>query len=93
MSISKSVFGTIKDGEAVELYTITNAAGASVSLMTLGGGIQSLNIPDKNGMLGDVVLGFDKPEYYLKIRVSGRSTAADASALTYGMLRKPLTIR
>ncbi len=65
MGISRSVFGTLESGEIVDLYKITNKNGASVSLMTLGGGIQSLNIPDKNGVLGDVVLGFDEPKYYI----------------------------
>lgn len=65
MSIIKSVFGESENIGTVELYTITNKNGASVSLMTLGGGIQSLNIPDKNGNLGDVVLGFDEPRHYL----------------------------
>lgn len=64
MSTKKSIFGTLKDGTTVELYTITNKNNASVSLMTLGGGIQSLNVPDKNGVMGDVVLGFDDPQYY-----------------------------
>lgn len=64
MSITKSFFGKTADGAAVELYTITNAAGASVSIQTLGAGIQALHMPDRNGNMGDVVLGFDKPEYY-----------------------------
>lgn len=63
MSVEKSIFGTL-DGRDVELYKITNKNGASVSLMTLGGGIQSLCMPDKNGVMGDVVLGFDSPEPY-----------------------------
>lgn len=63
MSIKKSVFGKL-DGKEVELYTITNKNGASVSLMTLGAGIQSLKMPDRNGVLGDVVLGFDEPKPY-----------------------------
>lgn len=64
MSIEKSIFGKINDKE-VELYKITNKSGASVSLMTLGGGIQSLCVPDKNGVMGDVVLGFDDVENYI----------------------------
>ncbi|MGN0556569.1 MAG: aldose epimerase family protein [Acutalibacteraceae bacterium] len=64
MSINKSIFGTLKSGEVVELYTITNSNGMSVSLQTLGAGIQALNVPDKNGVVADVVLGFDDPEYY-----------------------------
>lgn len=64
MSIERSVFGTLA-GSEVELYKITNKNGASVSLMTLGGGIQSLCVPDKNGVMGDVVLGFNSPEPYV----------------------------
>lgn len=65
MSIKKSLFGTINNGEEVYLYTITNNSGASVSFQTLGAGIQAINVPDKNGVLGDVLLGFDSPEPYL----------------------------
>lgn len=64
MSIEKTIFGKLNDKE-IELYKITNKNGASVSLMTLGGGIQSLYMPDKNGIMGDVVLGFDSPEPYI----------------------------
>jgi aldose 1-epimerase len=65
MSIRKSVFGTLATGEEVELYTITNTSGASVELMTLGGGIHALNMPDRDGKLGDVVLGFDDVNDYV----------------------------
>ena len=64
MSIAKKLFGTMKNGTEVYLYTITNNSGAFVSLQTLGGGIQAIHVPDRNGKLADVVLGFDKPEYY-----------------------------
>lgn len=64
MSITSSPFGTLEGKGDVRLYTITNKSGASVSLMTLGAGIQSINVPDRNGRLGDVVLGFDEPKYY-----------------------------
>lgn len=65
MSIEKTSFGKMPCGAEVCLYTITNKNGAGVSLMTLGGGIQSLKVPDRNGTLADVVLGFDEPEHYL----------------------------
>lgn len=64
MSIEKSNFGCLEDGRNVELYTITNKNGMSVSLMTLGAGIQSVKAPDKDGVFGDVVLGFDEPKHY-----------------------------
>lgn len=63
--INKKTFGTLADGTAVELYTITNKSGASLTLQTLGGGIQALCVPDRNGVLADVVLGFDEPQPYL----------------------------
>ena len=62
--IEKTVFGHLPSGEQVDLYTITNSRGASVSLQTLGAGIVRLYMPDKNGNLGDVVLGFDDPALY-----------------------------
>ena len=65
MSITKTFFGNLPNGDGVDLYTVTNKNGSSVSLMTLGGGIQALKVPDRNGNLADVVLGFDEPEHYL----------------------------
>lgn len=65
MSIEKSFFGTLADSTEVDLYKITNKSGASVTLQTLGAGIQALNMPDKNGELADIVLGFDNPQDYV----------------------------
>ena len=62
--VEKSIFGTLADGTAIDLYKITNKSGAFVTLQTLGAGIQSINVPDKNGVLADVVLGFDNPLDY-----------------------------
>lgn len=57
-SISSEPFGTTKDGKAVEIYTMTNDSGASVKFMSYGGVIAEINVPDRNGNLADVVLGF-----------------------------------
>ena len=64
MSITKALFGKLKD-EDVFLYTITNKSGASATLQTLGAGVHAICVPDKNGVLADVVLGFDNPEDYV----------------------------
>ena len=63
--IKKESFGRTKDGKSVELYTITNSHGMEVRAITYGGIIVSLRVPDKNGKLDDVVLGFDKLDGYL----------------------------
>ena len=58
-TITKSDFGTTPDGRHVDLYTLRNAKGAEACIMTYGGIVQKLLMPDKNGKLADVVLGFD----------------------------------
>lgn len=64
--IKKELFGKTLSGNEVHAYTITNKNGASVKILTLGGIIQSLLVPDRNGKMSDVVLGFDNLEGYLK---------------------------
>jgi aldose 1-epimerase len=64
--IQKEAYGKTAEQEAVELYTLTNAKGASVKIITYGGIVTSLKVPDRNGKMGDVVLGFDNLESYLK---------------------------
>jgi aldose 1-epimerase len=52
-------YGTTTKGEAVEEYTLTNASGMEVKIITYGGAIQSLRVPDRNGEMRNIVLGFD----------------------------------
>jgi len=65
MDVSKEVFGKLADGRKVELYTLTNANGARARIMTYGAIVVSLEMPDRNGKLDDVTLGFDNLEGYL----------------------------
>jgi aldose 1-epimerase len=65
MSIIKSNFGKTKEGQFVDLYTLTNANGMIVKITNYGGIVTSLQVPDKNGQLDDVVLGFDSLDKYL----------------------------
>ncbi|HZM86322.1 MAG TPA: aldose epimerase family protein [Blastocatellia bacterium] len=64
--IEKQSFGMTSNGERVELYTLTNVNGLEARIMTYGGIVVSLKIPDRNGNLGDVVLGYDALDAYLK---------------------------
>ena len=63
--VSRAPWGTMPDGAAVEIFTLTNARGAEVKAITYGGIIQSLRVPDRAGRLDDVVLGFDTLKGYL----------------------------
>ena len=63
-AVTRAPFGKLKDGSAVEVFTLTNAKGVEVRAITYGGIIQSWKVPDKAGKLADVVLGFDTIDGY-----------------------------
>ena len=63
--LQKRPFGNDLNGHPVTEYTLTNSSGASVSVLDLGGIITRILMPDRNGILGDVVLGYDDAASYL----------------------------
>jgi aldose 1-epimerase len=58
-------FDTTPGGELVERFTLTNAGGMRVAVLSYGGAIQSVLAPDRHGVMADVVLGYDTLEQYL----------------------------
>lgn len=66
MSIEKRPFGKTNDGQNVYLYILTNSNGLKTEILTYGGVVKSLYIPDRNGKLDDIVLGFDNLRDYLE---------------------------
>lgn len=64
--IKMQAFGVTSSGDPVELYTLTNATGLEARIMTYGGTVVSLKVPDRHGKLGDVVLGYEALDGYLK---------------------------
>jgi aldose 1-epimerase len=65
-AVTQHPFGQTKDGTPVEIYTLRNTKGAEARICTYGGVLVSLKVPDRNGTLGDVVLGCDNLEGYFK---------------------------
>ncbi|MEJ2544388.1 MAG: galactose mutarotase, partial [Calditrichaceae bacterium] len=65
MKVTQEKFGQI-DSNEVTLYTISNPGKAEMKVSTYGGIITSFKIPDKNGILSDVVLGYDNLDGYVK---------------------------
>lgn len=66
MDIQKISFGRLPDGTEIKLYTLTNKNGLWARIMTYGATLVSLETPDRNGKLADIVLGFDSLDGYLK---------------------------
>ena len=65
MSIEKSLFGKLADGTEINAYTLKNNNGMSVRILNLGGVINELRVPDKNGCFSDIVGGYDCVDSYL----------------------------
>lgn len=62
--ISHYVFGQTKDGKAVNAYCLANSCGALATILDYGCTVQSLKVPNAQGGLTDVVLGYDTIEEY-----------------------------
>ena len=56
--VTESSFSCLSTGEPTKLYTIVNRRGASMQLLDYGARIVSVRVPDRNGKMGDVVVGF-----------------------------------
>ena len=65
-SVQTQDFGTTSDGENVEKYMISHTNGLQMDVITFGGIITALKVPNKDGVYEDVVLGFDSLSQYEK---------------------------
>jgi len=63
--LAKAAYGSI-EGKNVDLYTLTNTNGLVLKVTTYGAAVTELHVPDKDGRLADVVLGFDSLDGYVK---------------------------
>jgi aldose 1-epimerase len=65
-NVTKQPFGKMPDGTAVDVYTLSEGP-VEAKIITFGGIVESLKVPDKAGKSDDVVLGFDSLDDYVKI--------------------------
>ena len=66
IQIEKDSYGITQEGQEVDRYTLSNAAGMQVEIITYGGIITSMKVPNAAGGLNDVVLGYDSLSDYEK---------------------------
>lgn len=64
MGVKKEKFGTARNGKDVYAFTLSNANGVQAKIINFGAILVSLLVPDKNGKVEDVVLGYDSLEEY-----------------------------
>jgi aldose 1-epimerase len=65
MDIQKQVFGQLPDGKSVDLYVLSNTKGIKARIMTYGAALVSLEIPDRDGTIADITLGYDSIDGYI----------------------------
>jgi aldose 1-epimerase len=83
-SITKALFGSTSEGP-VDLYTLTNSRGMEVKIMTYGGIIQSVKVPDRRGRTANVTLGFNNlADYVAKSPYFGCITGRYANRIALG---------
>src|SRR5262249_33610782 len=65
-SVSRAPFAKTPEGEDVDVFTLTNAQGLEARIISYGGIVISLRVPDRSGKFDDVVLGYNDLNGYLK---------------------------
>ena len=66
MKLITKPFGTAPDGAEITLFTLSNDQNLEVSIINFGGAITSIKVPDRQGDTGDVVLGYDTLDEYVR---------------------------
>src|SRR6185436_10081394 len=64
--VEPAVFGKLSDGTEVRIFTLRNPSGAFAKVTEYGATLTELWMPDRDGKLGDVVLGFESLDQYLQ---------------------------
>ncbi len=64
VELDRSPFGITSDGAAVEMFTFTHVSGLELRVISYGAVIQALQVPDRDGNLADIVLGYDTLAQY-----------------------------
>ena len=83
-SVKKELFGSV-GGKAVDIYTLTNSNGMEVKILTYGGIIQSVKVPDRRKHFENVTLGFDNlADYVAKSPYFGCITGRYANRIALG---------
>lgn len=85
MEIEQNVWGFTEKGEAVVLYIMRNASGAEVRLTNVGAAVVSVKVPDRNGVLSDVALGYgDFKSYFGDGAAMGKTVGRYANRIARG---------
>lgn len=85
ITIEQEVWGMTPEGEAIIRYTLRNAQGAEVWVTNFGAAVVGATMPDREGRMTDVVLGYKHPEgYFFDGAAMGKSVGRCANRIAMG---------
>ena len=87
MKITKSDFGTLNTGENIYIYHMENANGAYVEVINFGCRLVKIVVPDRDGKMTDVCLGFDSMEDYARDNASLGAVVVSRTVISVWMAR------
>jgi aldose 1-epimerase len=82
--IKKSIFGKLPDGRDVTMFTIFNCHGEYIELLDFGASIHSIFVKDRNGRLGDVLLGVTEAAELAERSLEGTMIGRVGNRISYG---------
>ncbi|MBN1973431.1 MAG: galactose mutarotase [Sedimentisphaerales bacterium] len=80
-TVTSALFGTTSGGTDVMLYTLTNSNGMKAKVIEYGGTLISLEVPDRNGTLGNIVRGYDNLNSYVQNAWTGSTIGRYANRI------------
>ena len=87
IDIGQHLWGMTPEGEAIVLYTLRNAQGAEVRLSNYGATVVAVTVPDREGRMADVVLGYAAPEdYFNDAPTCGKTVGRVANRIADGRM-------
>ncbi len=87
IEIEQDLWGMTPEGEAIVLYTLRNAQGAEVKLTNYGATVVAVTMPDREGRMADVALGYGRPEGYFRDSAAcGKSVGRVANRIADGCM-------
>ena len=85
--IEQHLWGMTPEGEAIVLYTMRSARGAEVKLTNYGATVVAVSVPDREGRMADVVLGYKHPEgYFADSPFCGKTVGRVANRIADGRM-------
>lgn len=85
MEVTQYIHGYSPKGEAIVSYKITNKKGSYVQLCNIGAAVMGIGVPDRNGMIGDVVPGYqDIMQYFQDPPYLGKTVGRYANRIAKG---------